>query len=1244
MNALKKVQLRTTSLILAFAVVVSCLYTTGGLNAYCATVDSGYDSGHPAPIVYDTGKPEQVTMHKTVDSGTDRVFDIHLGVEAKKQIISEKIPCDIVLVLDRSGSMADPMDAGKLTLIGTSSSALDKNKTYYVKESRGRDYYLTKYDFSAKEWVYFAYGPWYSVSSLNRPQFYDATSKIGSLKSAAKIFAEQVAESSPDSRIGIIDFGSDTAFTAERQGMHLLRAGNEKSLQAMQKGIDTMRLGGATMANDALVRAQDLLREQSSWEKVSQEENRRKIVVFFTDGQPNYGNGFDPAAAREAEQQADNLRSEFDAVVYSIGVFGDLTGTALEQVTEFMNNVASYDENTDEKLYYPVGSAGTIGDAFDKVQETVGGLAGVQVRDYIDSRFSLVLSTLPKGATAHKDEHGEYVSWSGLTIDNDHLFSKTFQVRAKNSTGGKDYIPTNQAEFSGVYSDGELKYQFPEPRVKIDKVPATAGLTATKTSKLKDWDTRKYQIDLTATAQSETEETECEPCDIVMVLDCSGSMRYHMYSPENNPDPSESYFIYRSTATADDGPYQLVKYYKKGWYLYNGYNRYHDRDGWYYDDTNNNVMVTPTVDGDGKNNNYQFYNQESQTRMEALKSAANTFVGNVKKKSADSRIAVVSYANQNDTKNLTQGLVSVSDTDSDKIGAAIDSLNAVGSTYSNEGLEEARNIFDTDEDAADNKRMVILFTDGEPGPNGFDNYKGYITAAATIDQAEILKGEKGREVTSQVFFNACHSNFVASGSGCGATVYTVGVFSGVTGGRKELDDECMSRIASYKEGSETEKLYYAASNTAALNDIFTIISQEVGSISNAVITDVLDPRFDLCDANGNVLSRTGTHAVNGAQASYDDDQDCWRITWSGASIGVGTWADNKMTAPGWQKSIQIQAKDEFIGGNDIPTNIASESKIKIEDDFKLFGKESPTVNVKPIFYAGNDDKILFRGETVPDAQIDSYKIAGKDPFCGQEETGTFRYQWYKAAWENNAWVQKESLGAASDSPAFPSAITPDDSAAYMLAVTFSPSSSGAASKPNCTDPAHPNGRAAGSTLNTMNPINKTAPNGIYTVNVVKGQLQITKTVNDKYPAPAGVKAKQSFVFRVERRNQPDDPKAAETFYEVVTLSDNTLTANKTMTGLKKGFYKVTEETGDAWRYTLDSVQNNDTDSQKNKGMLYIGREETPGPSAQKAYFGAAPNSYGVPEKQATIAFLNHLTNGKWLGDTTVKVNTVHPAG
>ena len=59
MNALKKVQLRTTSLILAFAVVVSCLYTTGGLNAYCATVDSGYDSGHPAPIVYDTGKPEQ---------------------------------------------------------------------------------------------------------------------------------------------------------------------------------------------------------------------------------------------------------------------------------------------------------------------------------------------------------------------------------------------------------------------------------------------------------------------------------------------------------------------------------------------------------------------------------------------------------------------------------------------------------------------------------------------------------------------------------------------------------------------------------------------------------------------------------------------------------------------------------------------------------------------------------------------------------------------------------------------------------------------------------------------------------------------------------------------------------------------------------------------------------------------------------------------------------------------------------
>lgn len=1243
MNAMKKIQLRTTSLILALAILVGCFYSKGGLNAFGSTLDSKHDSGHPAPIVYDTGKPEQVTMHKTVDSAADRVFDIHLGVEARKEIVSEKIPCDIVLVLDRSGSMEDPMDAGKLKPV--SGVPTDHSKMYYVKVSQER--HLAKYQNG--DWYYYYpdyYNP-YRWVKLNKPkqyQFYEGESKIASLKSAAKTFVSQVAASSPDSRIGVVAFGSDAVFASKRGSRYLLRTGEEKSLKAINDGIDQIELGGATASDYAFDQAWNLLKNEKWWESVPTEDNRRKIVVFFTDGEPNHSNGFDQDVADETIYAADQLKSDFDAIIYSIGVFGDLSGSRLQKVTNFMEDVASEDENTGEKLYYPVGGVETIADAFNKVQETVGGLAGVQVRDYIDNRFTLVLSSLPKGATVHKDEHGQYICWSGLTIDNDHLFSKTFQVRAKNSTGGKEYIPTNQAEFSGVYADGELLYQFPEPKVRIDKVPATAGLTATKTSKLKDWDARKYQIDLTATAQSETEEIESDPCDIVMVLDCSGSMAWHMYSPENDPDTSKSYYIYRSGANATEGPYQLVQYCKKGWYQYKGSWRYHDRDGWYYDDYSGNVRVTPAVDGDGTLNQYQFFTQESQTRIEALKSAANTFVSNVLKKSPGSRIAVVSYSNEKDTKNLTDGLVLVSDTDSDKIEAAINGLSAGGSTYSNKGLEEARNIFDTDEAASDNKRMVILFTDGEPGYSGFDSYDGYETAAATIDQAEILKGNRGEEITSHTYFYDFQSDKAASGLGCGATVYTIGVFSGVTGGRKALDDECMRRIASYKEGSKTEKLYYSASNTAALENIFTVISQEIGNISNATITDVLDPRFDLCDEAGNVLSRSGKHAVYGAQASYDADQGCWQITWSGASIGVGTWENNKLTAPGWQQSIQIQAKNEFIGGNDIPTNIPSMSKITIDGDSKLFGKKSPTVNVKPVFYAGNDHTIIFRGENVPDVQIDPYKVPGQDLFCGQEETGTFRYQWYKAAWENNSWVQKDALGVSSDSPAFPSGITPDDSEDYMLAVTFHPSSNGEASKENCTDAGHPGGRVAQSTLNTTVLTDKTAPNGIYAVQVVKGQLQISKTVNDKYPAPDSVKAKQSFVFRVERRNHPDDPKPAETFYEVITLSGNDLSASKTITGLKKGFYKVTEETGDAWRYTLSCVVNNDPESLQNKGMLYIGREETPQAPAQKAYFGAAPNSYGVPEKQAEIEFFNHLKNGKWLGDTTVKVNTVHPAG
>lgn len=152
------------------------------------------------------------------------------------------------------------------------------------------------------------------------------------------------------------------------------------------------------------------------------------------------------------------------------------------------------------------------------------------------------------------------------------------------------------------------------------------------------------------------------------------------------------------------------------------------------------------------------------------------------------------------------------------------------------------------------------------------------------------------------------------------------------------------------------------------------------------------------------------------------------------------------------------------------------------------------------------------------------------------------------------------------------------------------------------------------------------------VNAFKGQLIISKTITAKYPAPAAVNASQSFVFKIERRDTQKGS-VADTFYEVITLS-GTLTGSKTITGLKKGYYTVTEQSGDAWRYSQTAVADNDNSVGTNAdGTVNIGRVTSAPGAAVTTYFGTAANP-------AAVGFTNRLDKSQWLGDTTVVVNTI----
>ena len=114
-------------------------------------------------------------------------------------------------------------------------------------------------------------------------------------------------------------------------------------------------------------------------------------------------------------------------------------------------------------------------------------------------------------------------------------------------------------------------------------------------------------------------------------------------------------------------------------------------------------------------------------------------------------------------------------------------------------------------------------------------------------------------------------------------------------------------------------------------------------MKNAQIKDVIDPRFVILDDSGNPITSNysgidkGITLNNGGTVYYDKTTGNQYIVW------------NEQTIPNskngnWKKSITVKAKDDYIGGNDVPTNISPDSMIHTGYGDAVLPQ--PKVNVK----------------------------------------------------------------------------------------------------------------------------------------------------------------------------------------------------------------------------------------------------------------------------------------------------------
>ena len=466
-----------------------------------------------------------------------------------------------------------------------------------------------------------------------------------------------------------------------------------------------------------------------------------------------------------------------------------------------------------------------------------------------------------------------------------------------------------------------------------------------KTAKVKDWDERTYDINITAKSLSTSSSVVQKEAvaDIMMVLDISGSMLYNGNS--NNPTDNGGFRtvgkycdvknsldvnkVYYYSNTLTDVSY---KHTNGNSYTYKNakYPMIYINDTWKYYNGSSWVNIPDKISGyygNKMDNNTTIYTLDSG--LTGLKEASSAFISATAESSENSRIGVATF---NAYGNNLSNLVNARD-NKNSLKQTIASIYAAGGTSPQKGLSIAQTNL-ANSKRTDVPQYVILFTDGAPSEDTDKN-----------DSKEIAR--QLRE--------------------SGITVYTVGL---------KLNDETSNWLS---ENIASTNCAFTAANVDELKVIFAKIQQTISQnidIKNANIVDVIDPRFQLVGNDGNVITDdelkqdeieiTGTNGKVG-MAYYDEVNNTQAIRWTDQTI------PNVNTGE-WNTTITVKARDKYIGGNNVPTNVSPDSKITTG-----FGEAvlpQPKVNVKVDIATTNDDIWINSGETVPvdDTNIGNSKV------------------------------------------------------------------------------------------------------------------------------------------------------------------------------------------------------------------------------------------------------------------------------
>ena len=378
-NEKMKTWKRALALVLALVMALSLV----ALPSFAAGEEDSAGNGSPrVEYAGESGKNNGgLVMSKTVTKGEgDDQFLLTLEAFATGETRTETkdIPMDIVLVLDVSGSMSKRING------------------------------------------------------------YGSQSKINALKDAVNGFIDKVAEKSPNSSIAVVKFagdekietGNDTYWDGgycnySQTVIGLTAAGTGAA--ALKAKVSALDPDGPTAADYGMNRAKSIIDSVKN-------NDHQKVVIMFTDGEPNHSNGFSTTVANDAIKASKSIK-EAGATVYTIGCFSK-TYKDTENVPKYMNRVSSNyldattmqdGTKTSSDYYKTVSSAEDLNNIFKTISETVGTttvkLDDTSVlRDVISDSF-----TLPEGYT-DGDIKAYSVSCESSTKNADGTYTYTWKT------------------------------------------------------------------------------------------------------------------------------------------------------------------------------------------------------------------------------------------------------------------------------------------------------------------------------------------------------------------------------------------------------------------------------------------------------------------------------------------------------------------------------------------------------------------------------------------------------------------------------------------------------------------------------------------------------------------------------------------------------------------------------------------------------------------------------------------------